>query len=163
MGMTIFGISTFSKMNDRRLEIRGARGGGGWSKAERVGWRRETREGNLTSKLDFIRIGTSLRVGGPREVHVERYVEVLQDSDSGLTYPALVGTRKESVEDVERLFGESLIQFMEQKNYTVEAKYLCTICNWRWAIDERGLCETQRQQFQQGFARFYTGWSYAMA
>ena len=85
-------------------------------------------------------------MGGPREVRLERFVEALQDDDLGLTYPALVGTRKQSVEDVERLFGESLIQFMERKSYSVEAKYFRTIRNWRRAIDERGLSETQRQR-----------------
>ena len=93
-------------------------------------------------------------MGGPREVRLERFVEALQDDDSGLTYPALVGTRKQSVEDVERLFGESLIQFMERKSYSVEAKYLRTIRNWRRAVDGRGLSETQRQQFNKDLLDF---------
>lgn len=46
------------------------------------------------------RIATSLRVGGPKEICLERFVEALQDTESGLTHPALVATRK-SVEDVE--------------------------------------------------------------
>ena len=77
-----------------------------------------------------------MRLGGPREIHLERFVEALQDPDSGLTYPALVGTRKQSIEDVERLFGESLITYMECKNYSVKAKYLRIIRNWRRAVDE---------------------------
>ena len=76
-----------------------------------------------------------MRLGGPREIRLERFVEALQDPDLGLTYPALVGTRKQSIEDVERLFGEPLIAYMEQ-NYSVEASYLCIIHNWHRAADK---------------------------
>ena len=100
------------------------------------------------------RIGTSLRVGGPKEIHLERFVEALQDTESGLTYPALVGTRKQSVEDVERLFGEPLIAFMEHKKYSSEAQYLRIIRNWRRAVDERGLTDDQRQQYNKDLLDF---------
>lgn len=45
-------------------------------------------------------------------------MEGLQDASTGLTYPALTGVRKQSVQDVERLFGPGVIAFMEKKNYT---------------------------------------------
>ena len=66
----------------------------------------------------LLRIGTSLRLGSPSDVRLERFVEAV------LTHTALVGSRKQSVEDVERLFGLPLIEFMEEKQYTSEAKYL---------------------------------------
>ena len=100
------------------------------------------------------RIGTCLRLGGPDGIHLERFVEALQDPDSGLTHPALVGTRKQSIEDIERLFGERLIAFMEKKQYKSEASYLRIVRNWRRAIDERGLSDSQRQQFSMDFLKF---------
>ena len=59
----------------------------------------------------------------------------------------MTGVRKQSVEDVERLFGQGVIDFMKDKNYEKEAKYLQKFINWRRAIDERGLKEEKRQQY----------------
>ena len=100
------------------------------------------------------RIGTCLRLGGPDEIHLERFVEALQDPESGLTHPALVGTRKQSIEDIERLFGERLIAFMDKKQYTSEASYLRLVRNWRRATDERGISDSQRQEFSKNFLKF---------
>lgn len=85
------------------------------------------------------------------DVCLERFVEALQDPDAKLTHPALTGVRKQSVQDVERLFGHSVIEFMERKGYTAESKFLKSVRNWRRAIDERGLTESQRQEFLQDF------------
>jgi len=57
-------------------------------------------------------------------VKLERFVEAIKDSTSGLTYPALVGLRKQSVQDAERMFSEPLAEFMERKGYTEECKYI---------------------------------------
>ncbi len=81
-------------------------------------------------------------------------MEALQSPGTGLTYPALTGVRKRSVQDVERLFGPGVIAFMTSSSYNTEAKYLSIIRNWRRAIDERGLEETQRQQFLQDFKEY---------
>ena len=40
-------------------------------------------------------------------------MEAVHDSSAGLTYTALSGTRKQSVEDVKRLFSKSLIKWMD--------------------------------------------------
>ena len=61
------------------------------------------------------------------------------------------GVRKQSVEDVDRLFSSSLITWMEKKVYTPEAEYLRIVHNWRRACDERGLSDAQRSQFNQEF------------
>ena len=42
------------------------------------------------------------RSGGPSKLKLERYAEALSDPSSGLTYPAFVGSRKQSVVDAER-------------------------------------------------------------
>ena len=85
------------------------------------------------------------------KIRLERFVEALTDKHAGLTYPALTGVRKQSVQDVERLFGFGVIEFMNNKNYKEECELLTAVRNWRRAIDERGLTETTRQQLLQQF------------
>ena len=78
----------------------------------------------------------------------------MNDPTTGLTYPALSGIRKQSVEDVERLFGEGVIVFMEKYGYTPEAKYLRSVRNWRRSVDERGLPNSVRQDLGMEFLDF---------
>ena len=59
-----------------------------------------------------------------KDVGLEKFIEALKDPSTGLTYPALTGVWKQSVEDAERLFGEGVIKFMEQHEYKSEAQYL---------------------------------------
>ena len=47
-----------------------------------------------------------------------------------------IGVRKQSVEDIEQLFGQGVIDFMKDKNYEEEAEFLQKVRNWRKAIDE---------------------------
>ena len=58
---------------------------------------------------------------GPTKLNLERYVEALSEPSSSLTYPALTGSRKQSVIDAERLFNPDLAVFMQQKGYDYEA------------------------------------------
>ena len=58
------------------------------------------------------------------------------------------GVRKQSVEDVERLFSKTLVAWMERKGYEFEARHLSVVRNWRRACDERGLPSTLRSQFK---------------
>ena len=51
------------------------------------------------------RIANSLRRGAVEDIGLEKFVEALKDPSTGLTYPALTGVRKQSVEDVERLLS----------------------------------------------------------
>ena len=50
--------------------------------------------------VNIQRTGNSLRRGCVRNIGVERFVEALEEPKTGLTYPALTGVRKQSVEDV---------------------------------------------------------------
>lgn len=77
-------------------------------------------------------------------MQLERYVEALHSSEARLTYPALVGSRKQSVEDAERLFSPDLLKYMEKKGYDIEAKYIRVVLGWRQACDKRGLSELER-------------------
>ena len=81
-------------------------------------------------------------------------MQALEDPSTGLTYSAVTGVRKQSVEDVERLFGPGVVHFMEKHGYTAEAKMVQTIRNWRRAIDERGLTEEKRRQFRDELLHF---------
>ena len=78
---------------------------------------------------------------------LERYVEALQDPASNLTYPALTGSRKQSVVDAERLFNPDLERFMVGKGYQFEVNYIKTLRNWRRANDECGLKERERSKY----------------
>ena len=97
--------------------------------------------------VNIQRIGNSLRRGCVRNIGLKRFIEALEEPKTGLTYPALTGIRKQSVEDIERLFGQGVIDFMKDKNYNEEAEYVQKVRNWRKAIDERGLKEEKRQQY----------------
>ena len=85
---------------------------------------------------------------------MERFEEAVHDSTAGLTYTALSGIRKQSVEDVERLFGEPLILWMKNKEYNAEADYLQVIHNWRCACDETGLTGDQRSKFNMDLLNY---------
>lgn len=102
----------------------------------------------------FQRIAHSLRKGGPCEIQLERFEEALHDPQSQLTYTALTGVRKQSVEDAERLFNENLISWMKEKNYEIEEKYLSVVSGWRKACDMRGLSDEQRSKYNMDFLNF---------
>ena len=95
----------------------------------------------------FSEIANCTRNEGPNTIRLERFVEALNHEGSGLTYSALVGLRKQSVEDAERLFSATLLKFMETKGYTSEADYIRAVLGWRRACDERDLSELQRYRF----------------
>ena len=42
-------------------------------------------------------------------------MEAVYDQQTQLSYHALIGTWKQSVSDVEQMFGESVVKFMERK------------------------------------------------
>ena len=69
-------------------------------------------------------------------------MEALHYTSSDLTYSAYSSVRKQSVQDIERLFSESLTKWMDNKDL-MEAKYLRVSCNWRRASDERELTNEQ--------------------
>ena len=96
----------------------------------------------------------SLRQGSHADIRLERFEEALHDPASKLTYTALSSVRKQSVEDVEQLFGASVIQGMKSKAYTSEAQHLSVVRNWRRSCDERGLTEEERRAFNEEFLAY---------
>ncbi len=75
------------------------------------------------------------------------WTEALSDSTSGLTYSALTGVRKQSVSDADRMFSNSLCQWLQRKGHQAEAKFVGVINNWHRAADERGLSEVERSHY----------------
>ena len=91
------------------------------------------------------------RSGGPDQLCLERFAEAVSVPESGLTYQAVIGARKQSVVDGERFFGPELAQFMRSKGYEYEAKFVETIGNWQRACDSRCLSELQRCRYNYAF------------
>lgn len=76
-------------------------------------------------------------------------MEAVYSETAQLSYHALIGTRKQSVKDVEQIFSLGVLEFFEENGYSVEAEYVRVIRNWRRASDERGLTDDQRAQFNR--------------
>lgn len=100
------------------------------------------------------RIAKCTREGGPSSIQLERYTEALLDDSACMTYPALVGQRKQSVQDAERMFSEDLEKFMRRKGYNEEAQYIKAVRGWRRACDERGLSELERSRLNYGLLNY---------
>ena len=64
------------------------------------------------------------RRGGPDKLQMDTFTEALYDEDAGMTFPALMGQRKQSVQDAEILFSGGVEQFMKQKGYKYEEKFV---------------------------------------
>ena len=77
-------------------------------------------------------------------MRLECFVEALSDPSSNLTYFALSGARKQSVQDAERLLSPEMAEFMEKKGYAREAR---AIANWRRSYDQSGLSDLERCRF----------------
>ena len=75
-------------------------------------------------------------------------METVHDNKAMSVY-AFLGTRKQSVADVEQIFSSRVLNFFEKKGYSIEAEYVRVIRNWRRATDERGLIDAQRSQYNQ--------------
>ena len=65
------------------------------------------------------RIANHTRCGGPKELNLLCFKEAYYDPVTGLTRAALVGERKQSVIDAERLFGPNVADFLEAEATTM--------------------------------------------
>ena len=81
----------------------------------------------------------------------EHFEEAAHDMFSGLTTSALRGIHKQSVEDVERLFSDAMVTWMEKKGYAYEANYIRSVCDRRKACNQRELSVSQQSQCNQDF------------
>ena len=95
------------------------------------------------------RVAQGIRKGHHANIDLCHFVEALKDDETGLSYAALTGVRKQSVRDAENLFSSEVAAFMKKNNYQVEEEFIPIINNWRRACDERGLSEDARLQYHR--------------
>lgn len=93
------------------------------------------------------RIATSTREGKCQELDYEAFDAALRDGKSGLTHAALVGKRKQSLIDAERLLSYHVVESLERHGYINEAEYVKVVVNWHEATDGRGLTQLQRCKY----------------
>jgi len=84
----------------------------------------------------------------------EAFDLAMRSPDTGLTYAALVGARKQSVHDAEALLSDSVAAFLRQSGYKVDADYVNVISNWHKASDGRGISQLQRSRFNYDMLNF---------
>lgn len=92
----------------------------------------------------YKRIAQHVRNGGYDGIHYEAFDDVLKDSQSGLTHDALIGKRKQSLKDAERLLSYHVVEPLKRNGHNREAEYVKVLVNWHEASDGRGLSQLTR-------------------
>lgn len=87
------------------------------------------------------RITECLQTGSIPGVHLCYFRDALHDSSTGLTYEALTGKQKQSVQHCEEIFSKDVLEFMQRNGHAYEARFTETVRNWHKAGDGRGLSE----------------------
>lgn len=95
----------------------------------------------------FRRMAKSVREGKDPKLNFEAFNDALQDSESGLTYAALTGKRKQSLKDAERLLSCHVADSLQRKGHVQEARHVQLIANWHEASDGRGLSQLKRSKY----------------
>ncbi|XP_078667520.1 uncharacterized protein LOC144909356 [Branchiostoma floridae x Branchiostoma belcheri] len=100
------------------------------------------------------RLTACVRAGQVPAIQMRRWVEAMQNSDTGLTFTALTGKRKQSVADCERMFSPGVVQFFKDKGYKSEAWFAETVHNWHKATDGRGIDQETRKKYNHAMLSF---------
>ena len=100
------------------------------------------------------RIAQHVRDGGYTGFDYEAFADVLADPLSGLTHAALVGKRRQSVKDAERLLSYHVVHSLERHGKVEEADYVRTIAQWHESSDGRGLSRLERCRFNYKMLNF---------
>lgn len=93
------------------------------------------------------RVATCTRNGNNADINSEAFVEAMRSPNTGLTYTALAGKRKQSVVDAEKLLSYNVAEFFRQKGYCKEYEYVKVIAQWHEASDGRGISQLQRCRY----------------
>ncbi|XP_064622698.1 uncharacterized protein LOC135484921 isoform X2 [Lineus longissimus] len=93
------------------------------------------------------RIAGHTREGRYPMLEFDGFDEAMRDPGTGLTYAALVGKRKQSVTDAEKLLSFPVAKFLEENGFESAAKYVHTIAQWHEGSDGRGLSQLQRSRY----------------
>lgn len=100
------------------------------------------------------RISYHLREGGYDALQYKAFADVLADPLSGLTHASLVGKRKQSVKDAERLLSYHVVDSLRRHGHNAEADYVRIIAQWHEASDGRGLSQMQRCRYNYEMLNF---------
>ena len=100
------------------------------------------------------RIAKHTREGNNSDLNYERFDEAMQNHMTGLTHAALIGSRKQSVPDAEKLLSFHVAKFFRDNNYDAEAEYVETVAKWHEASDGRGLSQLQRCRQNYGMLNY---------
>ena len=92
------------------------------------------------------RIWKHTREGGPDFCDVTSFDAAMMDPSTGLTHAALLGERKQSVTDAEKMLSYLVAKFLREHGYEREAYYVETVAGWHEAADGRGLTELERSR-----------------
>ena len=95
----------------------------------------------------FRRMAKSVREGKDPKLNFEAFNDALQDPESGLTYAALIGKRKQSLKDAERLLSYHVSESLRRKGHIQEADHVKIIANWHEASDGRGISQLKRSHY----------------
>lgn len=83
------------------------------------------------------RIAKHTREGTYMSLNLDAFDEAMRDPSTDLTHTALVGKRKQSVTDAEKLLSYHVAQFLDKNGHSVEARYVQTVAKWHEASDGR--------------------------
>lgn len=100
------------------------------------------------------RIASCTRNGNNAELNYEAFVEAMRSPNTGLTYTALTGKRKQSVVDAERLLSYHVADFFREKGYEREYEYTKIIAQWHEASDGRGISQLQRCRYNYAMLNY---------
>ena len=90
------------------------------------------------------RIAKHTREGNNNDLNYERFDEAMQNPMTGLTHAALVGSRKQSVPDAEKLLSFHVAKFSGTTTTTQKLNMLRLLQSGMKASDGRGLSQLQR-------------------
>ena len=107
----------------------------------------EERHGRGDHNHLFRRMAKSVREGKDPKLNFETFNDAMQDPESGLTYAALTGKRKQSLKDAERLLSCHVADSLLRKEHVQEARHVQLIANWHEASDGRGLSQLQWSKY----------------
>ena len=93
------------------------------------------------------RMAKSVREGKDPKLNFEALNDALHDPESGLTYAAVIGKRKQSLKDAERLLSIHVADSLRRKGHVREARHVQLMANWHEASNGRGLSQLKRAQY----------------
>ena len=100
------------------------------------------------------RIAMCVRKGLIPNINMKAFVDALNSPDTGLTYTALTGKRKQSVSDAEKLLSGAVATWMKNNNHVREGEFVEIVANWHKATDGRGLSGDLRKQYNETMLNF---------